>query len=139
VPVSLICCSFCGFNLMTLCTSILTIEKLDSIFHQTTVPLKHTPRKLTIHPHHKLIVTVQSDHGQTCESDKRKIKESLKNGDEQLDLVEHFENLPVDTFGHPRADNTKWRSCIQLIHPVQVSISRTSTPPLVLIFRHYPG
>ncbi|KAJ3129733.1 Splicing factor 3B subunit 3 [Physocladia obscura] len=95
---------------------ILLVEKLGSVFNQSVVSLKYTPRRFELHPPTNTFVVIESDHRTYCPSEKRKIMEERSN---DMDDGE-FQELPPEQFGLPRAEAGKWGSCVRLINPLSM-------------------
>lgn len=93
---------------------IITPERLGELFNQTTLPLRYTPRKMTIHPETHYLVVVESSHRTFCEREKNEIKKQIYQGNEEA-----F-NLPETQIGNFRAPPGYWASCIRLIEPTSL-------------------
>ncbi|KAJ1565911.1 Splicing factor 3B subunit 3, partial [Nowakowskiella sp. JEL0078] len=93
---------------------IFMVEKLSTLFNQTIVPLKYTPRRFTLHPETKNFIIIESDNNTWCPSDKARL---LLDSSNKMNDVSS-EELPVEQFGLPIAGSGNWASCIRIINPV---------------------
>ncbi|KAJ3280450.1 Splicing factor 3B subunit 3 [Borealophlyctis nickersoniae] len=92
---------------------IVTVDKLGNVFHQTSIPLKYTPRRFAVHPSSGNFVIIESEHNTWCPSEKAKL---LGQDPDAMDTDEAATGeLPPEQFGLPKADSGKWASCIRLI------------------------
>lgn len=93
---------------------IISVDNLSSVFNQTTVELKYTPRRFVYHEPCKSFVVVESDHGTWCPTERAKQLE--ENTTEEGGVQEE---LPTTQFGLPKAPPGKWGSCIRVINPIE--------------------
>ncbi|KAJ3092115.1 Splicing factor 3B subunit 3, partial [Quaeritorhiza haematococci] len=128
---------------------ILTVEKLGNVFNQGIIPLSYTPRRFAVHPTSKNFVTVESENGVLCPSDRRALlqehygnKKGKANGndaanddmdmdegggdgggEEEEEVPDPLQEFPPEQFGLPRplANESagKWASCVRLLNPFQ--------------------
>ncbi|GAU95977.1 hypothetical protein RvY_07491 [Ramazzottius varieornatus] len=110
---------------------ILALDKLGTVFNETVVPLRYTPRKFVIHPAVGMMVTVETDHNAyTMEGKIVRKQQMVTELFEGRDPAEQEQIRPLaqeilrmdlnDTdFGAPKAGPNKWASCIRVIHPIQ--------------------
>ncbi|KAJ3129900.1 Splicing factor 3B subunit 3 [Nowakowskiella sp. JEL0407] len=100
---------------------IFMVEKLGTLFNQTIIPLKYTPRRFALHAPSKNFIVVESDHKTWCPTDRAKIvSEKANHMDTHSNGSSTHEELAVEHFGLPRGDVGKWASCIRIINPEAV-------------------
>eukprot|EP01012_Entosiphon_sulcatum_P002881 TRINITY_DN10726_c1_g3_i1.p2 TRINITY_DN10726_c1_g3~~TRINITY_DN10726_c1_g3_i1.p2 ORF type:complete len:1220 (-),score=308.30 TRINITY_DN10726_c1_g3_i1:801-4439(-) len=110
---------------------ILAFERIsDSTFHQTTVPLKCTPRKVYRHPTAEYLILLETDHRMHTSQEKEDIRRELRaNAREDNGMAEEDEagededgeeeQLPEREFGTLRAPEGRWASYIRIYDPRQ--------------------
>ena len=86
---------------------ILGVDKIHSVFNQTSYPLKYTPRKMVLNPQTKNFLIIESDHGTYCPSELAKRSASCDESD----------ILDFDVFGLPKAPAGNWASCVRYLNP----------------------
>jgi splicing factor 3B subunit 3 len=99
---------------------ILSVDKLDAVFNQLTIPLSFTPRQSVVDPSNKNFYIIESDTNTYSPGEKlrRKLKKSTV-----MDLSEDAEpghipdDLPAEQFGLPIAGSGHWASCVRVINP----------------------
>jgi splicing factor 3B subunit 3 len=79
---------------------ILTVEDVSNEFNTTSVPLSFTPRKMVLEPVSRQFVIIESDH-------------------RTVPYLNATEDVPLEQFGHHRADATQWSSMIRIVNPFQ--------------------
>lgn len=126
---------------------IVTVERLGELFNQTVIPLRYTPRKMLVHPDHKNILVLETDHNaysfkvkkelqatlnmddeddeesdaegkKTKKNAKKKAKKEGDEGDEG-DEDSDEEKAKEEFIGSPQAGLNKWASCLRIVDPVQ--------------------
>jgi len=55
---------------------IFIIEKLGTVFNQTSLPLRYTPRHFALHQQSKNFVVIESEHNTYSPEEKRKAYEA---------------------------------------------------------------
>jgi splicing factor 3B subunit 3 len=89
---------------------ILSVDKLSSVFQQSSIPLTYTPRRFAVHPDTQQFLVIESEYGALCPSEKQQIEEDSMDMDEQ--------SLDPGQFGYPKANGQgKWASLIRLLNP----------------------
>ncbi|KAG8934150.1 pre-mRNA-splicing factor rse1 [Tulasnella sp. 417] len=95
---------------------IFQIPKLGSKLKQDSIPLSFTPRKMAVHPQHRLIYLVESDHRVLSpEEAQKRLSEMEKQGKK---VPPGVLDLPPAIFGRPKAEAGKWASCVRILDPV---------------------
>eukprot|EP01117_Protostelium_nocturnum_P009747 TRINITY_DN3484_c0_g1_i1.p1 TRINITY_DN3484_c0_g1~~TRINITY_DN3484_c0_g1_i1.p1 ORF type:complete len:1179 (-),score=412.47 TRINITY_DN3484_c0_g1_i1:140-3676(-) len=100
---------------------VLSFERLDGFFNQTSLPLKYTPRHFIVHPQSNDLVIIESDHNATNESwippkDESKMEEGENSEDEEENnQVSQEEAL----LANRKPGKGRWASCIRLVSPVR--------------------
>lgn len=106
---------------------ILALEKLGTLFNQTVIKLKYTPRKFVVHRPSQNLIIIETDHAAFTEKAKRKRREELAN--EIVEMAEADEKAlaremahairsyePDESiFGAPRAQSGKWASAVRMV------------------------
>eukprot|EP00668_Euglena_longa_P034958 GGOE01044886.1.p1 GENE.GGOE01044886.1~~GGOE01044886.1.p1 ORF type:complete len:1215 (-),score=437.39 GGOE01044886.1:243-3482(-) len=103
---------------------ILALERIgDSIFNQTVVRLKCTPRKFIKHPTHNYLIVLETDHRTHTNQDKEEIKRELKantRDEEDMDRDEEDDDeLPEREYGTIKAPEGTWASYIRIYDPLE--------------------
>lgn len=98
--------------------SIFTFPKLGSKVQQTSIPLSYTPRKMITSPSNKLLYVIEADHRTLSPQAQKVILDEKVAAGEEID--QEVLDLPVETFGLPRAAAGNWASCVRIIDPVEV-------------------
>eukprot|EP01062_Namystynia_karyoxenos_P074082 TRINITY_DN70920_c0_g1_i1.p1 TRINITY_DN70920_c0_g1~~TRINITY_DN70920_c0_g1_i1.p1 ORF type:complete len:1217 (+),score=407.47 TRINITY_DN70920_c0_g1_i1:127-3777(+) len=104
---------------------ILSLERLGGCFHQTTVPLKATPRGFVKHPLYPYLITIETDHKAYTDLVKQGIRKDLRKAlveedDEEAKrkIEEQDEDeLPEREFGTIKAEPGTWCSYIRIWDP----------------------
>ncbi|OAF69225.1 Pre-mRNA-splicing factor RSE1 [Intoshia linei] len=108
---------------------IIAMEKLGNIFHNSSVNMEYTPRKLLHHQESGNLIIISTDHNCFTKITEKTKKgelasEILKEADEsEQQLAEHMaknlinESLPTEQFGRPRPGNGYWSSQILIYNP----------------------
>lgn len=109
---------------------VFTIERLGETFNETVIPLRYTPRKFVLHPKRKLLVIIESDQGAFTaderEAARKEFLEAAGMGENGNANDEKMENggdeaeedpLSDEQYGYPKADSSKWVSCIRVLDP----------------------
>lgn len=87
---------------------ILSVDKLGSIFNQTSIPLAMTPRKFELDDKSSTVVLVEGDHDVYSAAKLEEGLAALGASPESLDMVAH---------GPPRAGPGRWASNIRIVDP----------------------
>jgi splicing factor 3B subunit 3 len=88
--------------------SILSADKLDSVFNQTIIPLKYTPRRQVFDDKSKNFIIIEADNNTFSPSERKK----------RLVADDPNGELPVEQFGLPVAGLGNWASCLRIISPL---------------------
>eukprot|EP00992_Anisonema_acinus_P013135 TRINITY_DN8566_c0_g1_i3.p1 TRINITY_DN8566_c0_g1~~TRINITY_DN8566_c0_g1_i3.p1 ORF type:complete len:1206 (+),score=374.60 TRINITY_DN8566_c0_g1_i3:30-3647(+) len=99
---------------------ILALERIgDSMFNQTIVPLKCTPRKFLKHPTHNYLILLETDHRTHTNQDKEEIKRELKANTRDEDEMDQDDDddLPERDYGTIKAPEGTWASYIRIYDP----------------------
>lgn len=96
---------------------IFQIPKLGTKLKQDSIPLSYTPRKFITHPSNHYFYMIEGDHRVHGEdSVAKKVAELRQHG---VTLDNEILDLPVESFGRPRAPAGTWGSCIRIIDPIE--------------------
>lgn len=101
---------------------ILSVEKLGTIFDQTSYPLQYTPRKLVVEPLTGHLIIVETDHNTYTEKKKMEIKTATKEEIKQLsknDPDNAMDKKAIETFlsdemSTSNAESSSWASLIRV-------------------------
>jgi splicing factor 3B subunit 3 len=91
---------------------ILSAEKLASVYTQTSIKLKYTPRRMIDDENSRTLIVLESEYNAFCASEKKAFLEASKD----MDLDSNIE-LDPEYFGMEPAGPGKWASCIRLVDP----------------------
>ncbi|PVU92157.1 hypothetical protein BB561_003999 [Smittium simulii] len=94
---------------------IITIDRIDTLINQASIPLSYTPRGMILNNESKHFVTIESDHGYKSTT---KWASELVENEIVADLTEaNNAVLPPQQFGYTRGDYKSWVSCIRVLNP----------------------
>ena len=83
---------------------ILSVDRLDSVFHQTIIPLQYTPRRQILDERTKLFYVLESDANTMSGPEREAAGDQI---------------LPTDQFGLPISGAGRWASCLRVINPLE--------------------
>lgn len=95
-------------NCFFLICSIISADKLDSVFNQTSIPLKYTPRRQVFDEQTKNFIIIEADNNTFSPKERQK---RLISDDSNAELA-------VEQFGQPVAGLGNWASCLRVINPL---------------------
>ncbi|KAJ3195275.1 Splicing factor 3B subunit 3 [Irineochytrium annulatum] len=95
---------------------IMVVERLGAVFNQHVVPLKYTPRRFVLLPHHNNFVIIETDHNTW--SPAIKAQKLAANQNDMDENAEDPEELPPEQFGLPKAEPGQWASCVRVLNPL---------------------
>ncbi|KAJ1996125.1 pre-mRNA-splicing factor rse1 [Coemansia spiralis] len=102
---------------------ILTIDRLDSVFNQASIPLSYTPRDFVLNDASRHFAIIESEHAHMSTSlFKRGLFESgaVENNEEAEGAV-----LPPEQFGLIRSKAGDWASLIRVLNPFDGESTQT--------------
>ena len=100
---------------------ILAVDNLGSMFNQTVIPLRYTPRKMCRMPGTRALAIVESDHNEYNDAIKAQIaaNSGIDSSKQQHEVNDETDQEPtyVPLRGPlPRTDGV-WASCIRVVEP----------------------
>lgn len=97
---------------------IFQVPKLGSKLKQEILPLSYTPRKFVSHPQNSYFYLIESDHRAMSETMIEERVKAIEMSGEKVDR----EMLELDPriYGHFKAPEGVWASCIRIIDPVNL-------------------
>ncbi|KAJ7522261.1 hypothetical protein O6H91_18G003700 [Diphasiastrum complanatum] len=108
---------------------VFTIERLGETFNQTIMPLRYTPRKFLLHPKQKSLIILECDQGAFTTEEREAAKKEAVDGSNQDSVMmdadrqetgedeDREDPLPDEQYGCPKAESSKWVSCIRVLDP----------------------
>lgn len=125
---------------------IVTLERLGSMFNQSVLALKNTPRRMAVHPVTNQIVLIETDHNAYTEKQKIELRQTMREmeaatAEESMDLdgadgvsssssnaarVKAEMQAAADPalneafMGAPHAGEGAWASSIRIVDPVRL-------------------
>ncbi len=104
----------------------MSVDKLDSVFNQSVVPLSYTPRRQILDPHSHNFIIIESDNNTLSPFEKE--TRFAANQVSQMDTSENENGvaaegveLPAENFGLPIAGPGNWASLIRIVNPFEGS------------------
>eukprot|EP01127_Copromyxa_protea_P000185 TRINITY_DN10178_c0_g1_i1.p1 TRINITY_DN10178_c0_g1~~TRINITY_DN10178_c0_g1_i1.p1 ORF type:complete len:1210 (+),score=264.17 TRINITY_DN10178_c0_g1_i1:41-3631(+) len=100
---------------------IFSTEHLGTMFNQTSIPLRYTPRKMFLHPQTRYMIIVESDDDTYPYEEKQKLTAAAKVKKEEENMqTEDGEGaeanaMPEDIYGAPHPGYGTWASSIRIM------------------------
>eukprot|EP00049_Salpingoeca_infusionum_P019072 m.360060 g.360060 ORF g.360060 m.360060 type:complete len:1203 (-) comp18864_c0_seq1:145-3753(-) len=96
---------------------VLSLDRLGSVFNQSSLPLQFTPRKLLLDEDMGAAIVLESDQGARVDSKKEEVVVAANAAEEASDSAEKhvFQRLPEAQFGEPYAGEGLWASNIRIV------------------------
>lgn len=125
---------------------IVTVDNLGTMFNQSTIPLRYTPRKICRVPNSNQLVVIESDINEYSEADKAKLAEKPYDPeqDSSVEMAEEKaasggeedddeEGTKISIRGAIPPTDGHWASCIRVIDPTVKNDDGTSGGLLSLL------
>ncbi|XP_004345726.1 splicing factor 3B subunit 3 [Capsaspora owczarzaki ATCC 30864] len=93
---------------------VLNLPRLGSVFNQTSMPLKYTPRRFIVDSEHRLLVIAESDHN-TFAAGRKAVEQARVAAETNTTQAAIAESLPDAVFGAPAAGAARWGSCLRIV------------------------
>ena len=98
---------------------VIAVDRLGQFFNQQQLQLRYTPRKLAVHPDHKVLLIAEADAQTPPLKDRAAADGSDADAAPDAAGPESDETAAAaaDQLGAPRGEEGQWASCVRVVDP----------------------